>query len=248
VQSLEGSPNEEGLASLAGRPAAARWLRFLGRLESRRIESVLEPLPPNPLTRSHRYVTHLGGPLRRVSPCRDRSRERNERHEEKAPLGSACILACRARAKELLTEVRDLIHSARETLAQAVDSALTTLYWQIGRRVRRDILMEERADYGAKIVSTLGRQLTAEFGRGFDEKSLRHMIRFAEAFPSEKIVSALRRQLSWTHFKQFIYLDDPLKRDFYTEMCRIERWSTRTLDNGLPPSPPPLGGHRTQTR
>jgi len=56
------------------------------------------------------------------------------------------------------------------------------------------------------------------------------MVRFAEVFPDEAIVSALRRQLVWTHFKKLIYLDDPLKRDFYAEMCRIERWSTRTLD------------------
>ena len=55
------------------------------------------------------------------------------------------------------------------------------------------------------------------------------MIRFAEAFPDERIVHALRAQLSWTHFKSVIYLDDPLKRDFYAEMCRVERWSTRTL-------------------
>ena len=54
-------------------------------------------------------------------------------------------------------------------------------------------------------------------------------LRFAEVFPEEKIVSALRRELSWTHFKQIIYLDDPLKRDFYAEMCRIERWTTRTF-------------------
>ena len=64
--------------------------------------------------------------------------------------------------------------------------------------------------------------MEAEFGRGFDDKSLRHMLKFAEAFPDEAIVSALRRQLAWTHFKQLIYLDDPLKRDFYAEMCRIE--------------------------
>ena len=63
-----------------------------------------------------------------------------------------------------------------------------------------------------------------EFGRGFDEKSLRHMVRFAEVLPDERIVSALRRQLGWTHFKRIIYLDDSLKRDFYAEMCRIERW------------------------
>lgn len=55
------------------------------------------------------------------------------------------------------------------------------------------------------------------------------MIRFAEAFPDEAIVSALRRQLLRSPFKALLYLNDPLKRDFYAEMCRIERWSTRTL-------------------
>jgi len=72
-----------------------------------------------------------------------------------------------------------------------------------------------------------------EFGRGFSEKSLRHMIRFAETFPDFRIVSALLRQLSWTHFVSLIYLDDPLKREFYAEMCRIENWSTRTLEKKI---------------
>jgi len=59
------------------------------------------------------------------------------------------------------------------------------------------------------------------------------MIRFAEAFPDTKIVSSLLRQLSWTHFKNIIYLKDQLQRDFYAEMCRIERWSTRTLQERI---------------
>lgn len=59
------------------------------------------------------------------------------------------------------------------------------------------------------------------------------MVRFAETFPDEAIVSALRRQLVWTHFKRLIYLEDQLKRDFYAEMCRIERWSTRTLEKKI---------------
>jgi predicted nuclease of restriction endonuclease-like (RecB) superfamily len=59
------------------------------------------------------------------------------------------------------------------------------------------------------------------------------MMRFSEAFSNEKIVSALRRQLTWTHFKTLAYMDDPLKRDFYAEMCRIERWNTRTLDRKI---------------
>jgi predicted nuclease of restriction endonuclease-like (RecB) superfamily len=79
----------------------------------------------------------------------------------------------------------------------------------------------------------VSRELAAEFGQGFSEKNLWHMIRFVEVFRNEETVSALRRELSWTHFKQIIYLDDPLKRDFYTEMCRIECWSTRTLEKKI---------------
>jgi predicted nuclease of restriction endonuclease-like (RecB) superfamily len=60
-------------------------------------------------------------------------------------------------------------------------------------------------------------------------KNLRHMIRFAEVFADEAIVSTLWRQLGWSHFKEIIYKKDPLQRDFYAEMCRIERWSVRTL-------------------
>ncbi len=137
------------------------------------------------------------------------------------------------KSKTLLRDLRQLIAEARQDVARQVNSALVLLCRRIGKRIRRDILMEKRAEYGARIVSAVGRQLEKEFGRGFDEKSLRHMVRFAEAFPNERIVSALRRQLGWTHFKRIIYLDDPLKRDFYAEMCRIERWSTRTLEKKI---------------
>lgn len=136
-------------------------------------------------------------------------------------------------ARALLTELREMIAGARAGVARAVDSGLVVLYWNVGRRIRRDILKDKRAGYGQRIVSALGRQLAADFGSGFDEKSLRHMIRFAEAFPDQSIVSALRRQSMWTHFKRLIYLDDPLKRDFYAEMCRIERWNTRTLEKKI---------------
>jgi len=135
--------------------------------------------------------------------------------------------------RDLLGDLRQLIAAARQQVARAVDSGLVNLYWHIGQRVRRDILGPKRADYGKRIVSALGRQLSAEFGRSFDEKSLRHMIRFAEAFNDEAIVSALQRQLNWTHFKALAYIEDALKRDFYAEMCRIERWSTRTLSEKI---------------
>jgi predicted nuclease of restriction endonuclease-like (RecB) superfamily len=129
----------------------------------------------------------------------------------------------------LLGDIRQLIEEARSTVAAAVNAGLTTLYWRIGKRINEDVLRDKRAEYGKRIVETLSQQLVAEYGGGFSAKNLHHMMRFVETFPEEEIVSALRRQLSWTHFRTVIYIDDPLKRDFYAEMCRVERWSTRTL-------------------
>lgn len=130
------------------------------------------------------------------------------------------------------TLVRDLgqmIESARRQVAVAANVTLTTLYWELGRRVLIEVLEGRRAEYGAQIVAAVGRQLEARHGRGFGEKNLRRMVQFVEVFPSAEIVAALLRQLGWTHFTLLIPIKDPLKRDFYAEMCRIERWSTREL-------------------
>ena len=131
--------------------------------------------------------------------------------------------------KVLLKDLRELIAEARQDVARQVNSALVLLYWRIGQRIRQDILQEKRAEYGEQIVYAVSAQLVKEFGAGFSEKNLRRMVQFAEAFPNEQIVVTLSRQLGWSHFVAIIPLDDDLKRDFYAEMCRIERWSVRTL-------------------
>lgn len=138
-----------------------------------------------------------------------------------------------ARPAALLSEVRELILQTRQTVAQGVNSALVLLYWQIGLRIRTDILKEKRAGYGEKIVSALSAQLTAEFGRGFTERNLGNMVRCAEVFPDANILHTLCAKLSWSHFRRIIYLDDPLKREFYAEMCRVEQWSVRTLHDKI---------------
>jgi len=149
--------------------------------------------------------------------------------KRKLALVKSSSLPAKGGAKALLTDVRGLILEARQIVARGVNAALVVLYWNIGQRIRRDILKEKRAEYGEQIVAALGRQLEREFGRGYGEKNLRRMIQFAAVFPDEKIVAALRRQLGWTHFKAIIPMTDPLKRDFYAELCRVENWSTRTL-------------------
>jgi predicted nuclease of restriction endonuclease-like (RecB) superfamily len=130
---------------------------------------------------------------------------------------------------KLLAELRELIQQTRGGVAQAVNAALVLLNWQVGQRIRSEILKSKRATYGEEIVSTLSRQLSAEFGSGYSRPNLFRMIRFAEVFPDREIVSTLSRLLSWSHFVEIISLRDDLQRDFYAEMCRIERWGVRAL-------------------
>jgi len=134
-----------------------------------------------------------------------------------------------AASTKLLEELRDLIQSTRAGVAQAVNSALVILYWQVGHRIRSEVLKSRRAEYGEEVVPTLATQLAVEFGQGFAEKNLRRMIQLAMVFPDREIVVTLSRQLGWSHFLAILPLKDPLQRDFYAEMCRIERWSVRTL-------------------
>ena len=129
----------------------------------------------------------------------------------------------------LLSDLRNLISQVHATVARSVNSAQVMLYWEVGRRIGQDLLGSERAAYGEQIVSTVSKQLTAEFGRGFSKQNLARMIRFAEVFPNSEIVSTLSRQLGWSHFIEIIPLDTELKRSFYAEMCRLERWSVRRL-------------------
>lgn len=132
-------------------------------------------------------------------------------------------------APDVLQDIRSLIEAARQRVALAVNAELSLLYWQVGRRIQTEVLQGERAAYGEQSFQTLSRQLTLSYGRGWSEKQLRHCLRAAETFADEEILSAVRRELSWTHIKTLIYIEDPLKRDFYTELCRLEGWSSRQL-------------------
>jgi hypothetical protein len=110
---------------------------------------------------------------------------------------------------QLLGDIRKMIEETRTAVAATVNAGLTMLYWRIGVRFRQEILKGKRAAYGAESVSTVSKQLELDYGTGFSEKNLRRMIQLAEVFPDEKIVVALIRQLSWTHFLALIPLKEP---------------------------------------
>lgn len=107
-------------------------------------------------------------------------------------------------ADALHAELRDLIAGSRARLASTVNSELTRLYWAVGKRLKREVLGGERAEYGAKIVARQGEKLAAEFGRGFEARNLRRMIQFVEGFPDVSIVSTLSTKLSWSHFVELM--------------------------------------------
>lgn len=129
----------------------------------------------------------------------------------------------------LLQEITQLIESAKQTVARKVNSSLVLLYWQIGHSIHREILKEDRAEYGERIIKQLAQTLNEQYGRGFDARSLFRMVRFVRCFQDRAIVVTLSPLLSWSHFIELLAFDDPLKRQFYAEMCRLEHWSVREL-------------------
>ncbi|TAE37978.1 MAG: DUF1016 domain-containing protein [Sphingobacteriales bacterium] len=129
----------------------------------------------------------------------------------------------------LVSDIKTLIEQSKLQVSVAVNAAITMLYWNIGKKISNEILKDKRAEYGKQIVATVSKQLINDYGASFSEKNLRRMMQFANIFPNEKIVVSLIRQFSWTHFLAVIPIEDPLKRLFYIEMCKIEKWSVRTF-------------------
>ena len=128
-----------------------------------------------------------------------------------------------------VSEIKTLIEQSKRNVALAINSEITALYWHVGNRINSEILQNERAEYGKQIVQSLSAQLEQEYGKGWGEKQLRQCMQFALVYPDKEIVYALRRQLSWTHLRTVIYMEDALKRAFYIEMCKLENWSSRQL-------------------
>jgi predicted nuclease of restriction endonuclease-like (RecB) superfamily len=133
----------------------------------------------------------------------------------------------------ITTDIKLLIDQSRQNVAVTVNAEITLLYWKVGKRINEEILKKNRAEYGKQIIISLALQLTNEYGKGWSEKQLMHCIRTAETFQDEQILSAVRREFSWTHIKSLIYINDPIKREFYIEICRLEKWSSRQLQERI---------------
>jgi predicted nuclease of restriction endonuclease-like (RecB) superfamily len=138
-----------------------------------------------------------------------------------------------SRDDALHAELRALITSSRQRLAGAVNAELTRLYWAVGQRLRTEVLRDARATYGAKLIDQLGRQLAREFGRGFESRNLRRMVKFAEGVPDAAIVSTLSAKLSWSHMVAIVALKSPPARQFYAQQAAQDGWSVRELHHQI---------------
>ena len=132
--------------------------------------------------------------------------------------------------QSLIKDLRQIIEQARGHVAATANYELTMMYWHIGERINREVLGNQRAEYGKQIVAQVAQQLQAEFGKkGFEERTIRRMMQFAQMFPDIQIVSPLVSKLSWSHFLIVMPLKDEIQREFYLTMAASERWSKRTL-------------------
>jgi predicted nuclease of restriction endonuclease-like (RecB) superfamily len=131
--------------------------------------------------------------------------------------------------QELYGNVAVLIKQARTRVAITANAELALLHWRVGVFINQFVLHGNRAPYGKQIIAKLSALLIENFNSGWSVKQLMHCLRSAESFSEEQIISAVQRQLSWTHLKTISYEKDPLKRIFYLEMAINQQWNTRTL-------------------
>ena len=131
----------------------------------------------------------------------------------------------------LLGILRQLIADSRQQVLRAVDTIQVQTYWHIGQHiVEFEQGGAQRAAYGRGLLVQLGQALTAEFGRGFEERNLRNMRAFYVAFPNW---NALRSELSWTHYRLLLRVDSAEARQWYVQEAAAQNWSTRALERQI---------------
>lgn len=126
--------------------------------------------------------------------------------------------------------IRGILDKARQNVFRAVNSAMVSAYWQIGKIIVEEQKGLKRASYGKFLIKGLSRKLTKEYGKGFKERNLWHMKDFYLKFPK---LNALRSELTWTHYRLILRINRNEARDFYVIEAIKSNWSTRELDRQI---------------
>ena len=124
-------------------------------------------------------------------------------------------------------EIKSILESARKQVYYSVNSTMVAAYWQIGKCIVEKQGGEERAEYGAQVISELSMRLTADFGKGFDQRNLRNMRSFYLAFP---IWNTVCTELTWSHYRTVLRVENETARKWYINEAVSQAWSVRQLD------------------
>ena len=131
----------------------------------------------------------------------------------------------------LLQDIKAVLEQARVKVKQTVNSAMVQAYWEIGQLIVEDEQQgNQRAEYGKAVLHVLSKQLSAEYGKGFEERNLRYMRKFYQLFP---IWNALRSELSWTHYRVLIRIENERARTWYMQEAQQQGWSARALERQI---------------
>ena len=126
------------------------------------------------------------------------------------------------------SSIRTVLVTARQKAYTAVNTAMVEAYWEIGRQIEQAV--GNRAEYGKGLLQYISRELSAEFGKGFTVRNLQTMRQFFNAFPNTHTLCA---QLSWSHYRLLIRIEDASRREFYLTECAESNWSVRQLERQI---------------
>ena len=130
--------------------------------------------------------------------------------------------------RTIYENIRTTLSAARTRVITTVNQAMVQAYWEIGREINEAV--GERAEYGKELLGFLSQKLTIDFGKGFTVRNLRAMRQFYQAFP---IRHALRAELSWTHYRLLMRIEEPKRRDFYLTESAESGWTSRQLERQM---------------
>lgn len=129
----------------------------------------------------------------------------------------------------ITNKVGIIIEKSRRNVAVYLNSEISMTYWRIGKYIVEELDAIGDDKYGSRIVSTVSKQLTARFGKGYTRSAIIRMVKVAREYPEEQIAATLSQQLTWSHFVELITISKPAKRLFYQQMSILNSWSVRQL-------------------
>ena len=140
------------------------------------------------------------------------------------------------RTDDVLGDLQNIIDTARQKAYQAVNVALLQRNWLIGKRIAEELLQgDDRAEYGARVMKSLSKDLTRLYGKGFDYSSLYKFSRFYKWFPEilDSVSPKSQPLLTWTHYRVLLQVEDAKARDWYCKEAAEQTWSVRTLQRNI---------------